>query len=105
MFAQFAPGRIDHHAPQIVILMAAFGLLLQGLDPSRAPRLAFAAGLMALSMAISLENLPFFAPMAGALLWLFVTEGAAARARLLWFAAGAFIALPLCFVATTAPSA
>lgn len=103
MFAQFAPGRIDHHAPQIVILLAAFGFLLKGLDPARAPFLALVATLMALSMAISLENLPFFAPMAGAVLWLYIAQGAAARARLLWFAAGALFAFPLFFAATVAP--
>ena len=105
MFSQFAPGRIDHHAPQIVTLMASFALLLRGLDGARAASLGAAAALMALSLAISLENIPFFAPMAGALLWLFVVDGVAARAQLRWFAAGVLVAFPLFFVATVAPSA
>ncbi|MGJ0508284.1 MAG: hypothetical protein ACR652_14430 [Methylocystis sp.] len=103
MFGQFAPGRIDHHAPQIVTLMAAFGCLSQGLNPARAAWLAACAALMALSMGISLENLPFFAPMAGALAWLFLADGA--RAPLAWFAAGALLAFPLVFAATVAPAA
>lgn len=105
MIEQFSPGRIDHHAPQIVIAMASFILLLQGLDRRRAVSLGAVAALMALSLAISLENIPLFAPMAGALLWLFITDGVAARAQLLWFAGGALVAFPLFFITTVAPSA
>ncbi|WP_363350364.1 hypothetical protein [Methylocystis echinoides] len=100
MFLQFAPGRIDHHAPQIVTLLAALCFLLQGLDPRQAPRLAVCAALMALSLAISLENLPFFIVMASAPALLFVRDGAAARAQLLCFAAGALVAFPALYVAT-----
>ncbi|WP_424360628.1 hypothetical protein [Methylocystis parvus] len=92
MFLQFAPGRIDHHAPQIVTLSLAFGFFLQGLDPARGWRLAIAAALMALSFAISLENLPFFVVMIAALPLLFIVDGR--RAPLLWFAAGALVAFP-----------
>lgn len=105
MFLQFAPGRIDHHAPQIVTLAAAFGCFLQGLDPARAPRLAISAALMALSVSISLENLPFFVVMIAAAPVLFVLDGAAARAQLLWFAAGALVAFPALYVATVPPAA
>ncbi len=100
VFLQFAPGRIDHHAPQIVTLVAALGFFLQGLDPRRASRLAIAAALMALSFAISLENLPFFVVMAAALPLVFVLDGAAARGQLLWFAAGALVAFPALYAAT-----
>jgi hypothetical protein len=100
MFMQFAPGRIDHHGPQIVTLVAAFLFLAQGLDPRQARRLAIAAALMALSLAISLENLPFFLPMAAAPLLLFVVDGVNARAQLAHFATGALIAVPLLYVAT-----
>jgi len=97
MFLQFAPGRIDHHAPQIVTLALAFGFFLQGLDPARSWRLAVAAALMALSFAISLENLPFFVVMIAALPLLFIVDGK--RAPLLWFSAGAFIAFPALYAA------
>lgn len=97
MFLQFAPGRIDHHAPQIVTLAFALGFFLQGLDPSRAPRLAAAAALMAVSVAISLENLPFFVVMIAALPLIFVLDGA--RAPLLWFSAGALVAFPALYAA------
>jgi hypothetical protein len=103
-FGQFTPGRIDHHAPQIILLMASTGFYLQGLDPLRARGMAFSVAAMALSFAISLENLPFFVVMLVFLPALFVVRGAAVRAPLAWFAAGALAAFPLCFVATIAPA-
>ncbi len=103
VFIQFAPGRIDHHAPQIVTLVAALGFFLQGMDPARARRLAIAAALMALSAAISLENLPFFVVMIAAPPLLFIIDGA--RAPLLWFAAGALVAFPTLYAATVPASA
>ncbi len=100
MFLQFAPGRIDHHAPQIVTLAASMCFLLQGLDPRHARRLAAAAALMGLSLSISLENAPFFIVMAAAPVALFIRDGAAARAQLLSFTAGALVAPLLLYVAT-----
>jgi hypothetical protein len=103
MFLQFAPGRIDHHAPQIVTLAATLGFFLQGLDPRYASRLAAAGALMALSFAISLENLPFFVVMIAALPLLFIVDGA--RAQLLWFSAGALIAFPIFYAVVNPPAA
>lgn len=104
MFVQFSPGRIDHHAPQIVLLTATLGLFTLGLDRAKARAMAFAAATMALSLAISLENLPFFAALLAVLPVFFVIEGAGAKTRLAWFALGALIFFPLCFAATVAPS-
>lgn len=104
VFVQFAPGRIDHHAPQIVLLAAAFGLFLRGLEPARAASLALSATAMAVSIAISLENLPFFAVMIAALPALFLVDGAKARGQLGWFAFGALLAFPACYAATIAPA-
>lgn len=98
IFIQFAPGHIDHHAPQIVTLVAALCFFLRGLDPSRGWRMAPAAALMALSVAISLENLPFFVVMIAALPVLFIVDGAAGP--LVGFAAGALIAFPAFYAAT-----
>lgn len=103
VFVQFAPGRIDHHAPQIVILLAALGCLLQGLEPARSWRLAAAAVLMALSVAISLENLPFFVVMIAALPLLFIVDGDGAP--LMRFSLGALLAFPALYVATVPSSA
>ena len=104
VFLQFVPGRIDHHAPQIVLLLASLGLFLRGLDAKDARAMAPASLAMALSIAISLENLPFFAVMLAGLATLFVVDGAKMRASMGWFAAGALIAFPACFAATVAPA-
>jgi hypothetical protein len=101
---QFAPGRIDHHAPQIVLLMATLLFFARGLDPATPRAMLGAAAAMALSVAISLENLPFFiAPLAAAAS-LLVVEGARARARVACFALGLMIFFPACFVMVVAPS-
>lgn len=100
MFLQFTPGRIDHHAPQIVVLVAALLSLLRGLDPRRAGTLAIVAALMSLSLSISLENLPFFLPMAAALLALFIVDGVAARGQLSNFAMSALVMAPALYIAT-----
>jgi hypothetical protein len=103
-FVQFAPGRIDHHAPQVVLLAAAFGFFLRGLDPARAPAMAASAALMAVSIAVSLENLPFFAVLIGALPALLLVDGVAARGRLGWFTGGALLAFPAGYAGAIAPS-
>ena len=103
IFLQFVPGRIDHHAPQIVLLLTALGFFLRGLDAERARAMAPAAAAMAVSVAISLENLPFFAAMLAGLAALFVVDGPRMRGPLRWFAASALIAFPLSLAATVAP--
>jgi hypothetical protein len=104
MFGQFAPGRIDHHAPQIILLMVSVGFYLQGLDPLRARAMAVSAAAMALSFAISLENLPFFTIMLAFLPALFVCAGARVQQQLAWFAIGGLAAFPFCFAMTIAPA-
>lgn len=64
---QFLPGRIDHHAPQILLLVLMALTSVQCFDTSHAAsarRGAILLGcLIALSMAISIENLPFIAAL------------------------------------------
>lgn len=103
-FVQFVPGRIDHHAPQIVLLMATLGFFLQGLEASRARLMLAASAGMALSLAISLENLPFFAVMLAAAPALFVLDGAAMRAPMFYLALGVLAAFPASYAATVGPS-
>jgi hypothetical protein len=55
MFGQFQPSRIDHHAPQIALLVFVIGASLAALDGSRFA--ALAGALTALSLAIGIENL------------------------------------------------
>ncbi|MBU3888442.1 hypothetical protein FM996_10170 [Methylosinus sporium] len=104
MFVQFTPGRIDHHAPQILLLMATFGLVALGLHPKRPLALAAAAAPLALSLAISLENIPFFIVALATPAILFLVEGKTAARRLLSFALGLLVFAPLTFAATVAPS-
>ena len=104
MFSQFQPGRVDHHAPQIVLLMAAFFTMAAAFNPARA-RLAGLSGVaIALSLGISLENLPFIAVLLGAPFLAFVRQGVATRRLLLWTAAGLGAGLILVYAATVAPS-
>ena len=105
MFMQFTPGRIDHHAPQIVTLLATTLSMMQGLDPTKANRLAAAGALMAFSMAISLENLPFFLIMIAAAPFLFIVNGAQMRHQLLWLSGGLASAALLFYIVTVPPSA
>jgi hypothetical protein len=104
MFGQFQPGRIDHHAPQIVLLVFVLAASLAALDRARA-RLAALAGLLtALSLAISIENLPFFAVLYAAIAIAFIIYGDALRAMLLWLAGGLAAGLPIFFAASVPPS-
>ena len=101
---QFEPGRIHHHSPQIVLLTLMVATTLGALDPARARRAALTGIIVALSLAIGLENLPFVAvilsipPLAWAL------AGVPQRGALLWFAGGLAVAVPAVFAATVAPS-
>jgi hypothetical protein len=101
-FGQFAPGRIDHHAPQIVLLMATLGFFVRGLEAPRA--MLGAAAAMALSFAISLENLPFFAALIASIALLFIRDGERAREYALCFALGLLLVFPLSFAAVIAPA-
>lgn len=101
---QFEPGRIDHHAPQIVLLVGAVTAIVHALTNGRPRAAALAGAALSLSMAISVENIPFFAAFLAALVLLWVLDGARVSALLAWFAAGLLIALPLVYAATIAPS-
>ena len=83
---QFIVGRIDHHAPQILLLVLMTGGAIASFDPARARFAAFAAVCAALSLAISLENLPFIVAIAASFPLLFLVRGEEARPALLWFA-------------------
>ena len=74
------------------------------MDGSRARFAALAGALTALSLAISIENLPFFVVLYAAIALSFVVYGPALRAMLLWLAASLAIGLTLCFAATIPPS-
>jgi hypothetical protein len=104
MFGQFQPGRIDHHAPQIVLLVFVIGASLAALDRSHARLAGMAGVLTALSLAISIENVPFFAVLYAALALAFIVYGDALRTTLLWLAGGLAAGLLAFFAATVPPS-
>jgi hypothetical protein len=62
---QFSAGRVDHHGPQIALLIAMVLATLTALDPARARLAAWAGAAAALSLSISVENLPFIAAICG----------------------------------------
>ncbi len=102
-YTQFQPGRIDHEALQIVLLTLMTGTLLESLDPAKAPRAALTGIAVAVSLAVSLENLPFVAVVLGALPVAWTIAGDRHRGALLWLALGLGLAAPAMFVATVAP--
>ena len=101
---QFIVGRIDHHAPQILLLVLMTGGAIASFDPAHARFAAFAAVCAALSLAISLENLPFIAVIAASFPLLFLVRGEEARPALLWFAGVLAPALAVLFLATVGPT-
>jgi hypothetical protein len=104
MFGQFQPGRIDHHAPQIMLLVFVVGASLAALDRARAHLAAVAGLLTAMSVAISIENLPFFAVLYGTIALAFIVYGDALRSMLLWLAAGLATGLIVFFAGSVPPS-
>lgn len=105
MFWQFPPGRIDHHAPQIVTLMFAMTAMAEAFSPARARGAAALSGAMsALSLAIGFENLPFLAVLAATPALYYIWRGAEAREALLGFALGLSGALTLLFLLTVGPA-
>jgi len=100
MYAQFQPGRINHSATQIVLFVFMLGSFVDALDPARARRAAITGALAALSLALSLENLPWIFVLAALAIAFWVARGAAMRTTLVAFGLGLGAALPLAFVAT-----
>lgn len=104
LFWQFPAGRVDHHAPQIVALLAAVAAMAAcfGRADARGPA-AVSGAMTALSLSIGLENLPFLALVAAAPALLFVVRGAEARQTLVGFALGLAGALIPLYLATVGP--
>ena len=103
-FEQFPAGRIDHHAPQITLLVAMSAAVLSALSARRAWHAGLAALCLAVSLAISLENLPFIAVIVAILPLAWVVDPAGTRRALLWFAGGLAVFVPALFLATIPPT-
>ena len=101
---EFKPGRIDHHAPQIVLLLAAVAAMAKAMDPKHARSGMLACALVAVSLGIGLENLVFLAMIAAVPGAVFLVRGEEAAPLLRSFALGvAGALLPVC-AATIPPS-
>lgn len=94
--AEFAPGRFDHHGPQIILSLIQLGAAIAALAR---PRAALVAGFAAaLSLGIGIEGLPMIAATALAfgLSWVAAPRHAVAMRDFgLSFAVGAILALAL----------
>jgi hypothetical protein len=100
---QFQPGRIDHHAPQIVTLIFLVGAAIVALDPPKARYAAMTGILIGVSLSISLENLPFIACLVSMLVAVWVWHGAKMDRMLRSLCAGLAVGLIAMFAATVAP--
>ena len=103
-FDQFQPGRIHHSAPQIVLTIFILASMIEAIDPAKAPRAALAGVLAALSLAISLETLPYILTLAAIGVGVWIVRGAEMRRMLFAFAIGLAVALPLTYLATIGPT-
>jgi hypothetical protein len=74
--------------------------LVEAVDPAHARRAAIAGALAALSLAISIENLPFIVALGAMFVALWVGRGAAMQRAQASFGIGLGLTLPLTFVAT-----
>lgn len=97
---QFQPGRIDHHAPQIMLLAFMLAFTLESLEAGQHKFAGYAAIAAAVSLGISIENITFIGAMSA--LWpvLYVLKGERARKPLFAYALGLIVALPLVFAST-----
>lgn len=108
VFTQFAPGRIDHHGPQIALLMFVYHFALRAFDPAHSASAAAAGILAALSIAISVETAPLLGAACLGIVarWLWV--GAPLAPALRWLGiglAGGFAAFYLIFAPAGAKAA
>ena len=103
-YGQFQPGRVDHHAPQILLLMVMTGTTVLSLDPKQARKAALTGVLAAISLAISLENLPFMAVILAVPPIAWAVRGAAYRPLLLHLAIGLGSGALVFFAATVGPA-
>jgi hypothetical protein len=104
MLGQFQPGRINHSATQIVLSVFMLGSFIEALDPARARQMAVAGALAALSLAISLENLPWIGLLSVLLVAFWIARGGTMRTALLSFGLGLAAALPIAFFSTIGPA-
>ena len=99
----FMPGRIHHHALQILLLTLMAKLACDGLDPERPGRLGWAGAVAALSLGINLQNMPFVAATAGIVAILWAGQGARLADGLERFGLGLALGATAVFVVQVPP--
>lgn len=100
---QFQPGRIDHHAPQIVLLVFMFFFACRSLEPGKEKYAAWAAAVAALSLSISIENITFIASLSAFWIMLWAVKGSSVKDQLTMFGTGFLFALPIVYIGTIGP--
>ena len=101
-YSQFQSGRIDHHGPQIALLMFVYDSALRALNPETAGSALLTGALAALSIAVSVETAPLLvvACLVLAVRWVVVGAPAWPALRLLALGlAGGFSAFYFAFAA------
>ncbi len=97
---QFQPGRIDHHAPQIVLLVWMLCFTVEALQNGKHRFAFYAASAAVVSLGISIENILFIAAMSAIwpVLWLLNYRNSSKM--IFSFGAGLLTVLPLVYGAT-----
>jgi hypothetical protein len=104
VFGQFSPGSIHHHAMQITLLAAMVATTFAALDPSLAKRAVLAGLLIALSLSIGLENLPYIMVVTAVYPLNWACGGDEDGSILGNFALGLATGLTIAFAATISPT-
>ena len=104
VFAQFEPGRIHHHAAQILLVVLILRATIDAIETASPGRAALAAALAALSLSINIENITYILVEIAAFTLVFVAQGEAFRRALMSFALALAASSLLVFVATIGPS-
>lgn len=99
----FAPGNIDHHNVQLLLVMATVNFLLAA--PDWRPAAALSGGCAALSLAIGMETAPLVAATGSCVAGLFLFGGPREARIASGFGSGFASVSGLVLVSTVAPSA
>lgn len=98
----FAPGNIDHHNIQLLLVMAAVNFLVAA--PDWRPAAALSGGCAALSLAVGMETAPLVAAIGSSVAGLFLFEGQREARTAVRFGLGFAGVSALVLVSTIAPS-
>jgi hypothetical protein len=105
LLLQFQPGRIDHHAPQILLLMTSALFALRAIGGRHQRRNGFLSAVcLAAMLAVNLENLPGACIMGACFAALWASQGKARGDSLNGFGWGLMSATPLLYVLTLSPA-